>query len=121
MIVKAGTYYKVGGSTGLSSKSSTRIFVSRGRNGWVDELTPMSYFFPIVLAVFMVALFREYNESLGYWVVTLFNVMWFMAVHSDHEGFREEWACSKCGEVWNPSISTENTEERGSSTEIRGA
>jgi len=120
MIVKAGTHYRVGGSTGLSSRSSTQIFVSRGRNDWVEELTPMSYLLPIVLAVFMVALFRESSTSFGYWVVMLFNVMWFVAVHSDHKGFRQEWACSKCGEVWNPSISKENTEERDSSTEMRG-
>lgn len=121
MIVKSGTHYRVGGSTGLSSKSSTRVFVSRGRNNWVEELTPMSYLLPMVLAVFLVALFREYSASFGYWAVVFFNVMWLMAVHSDHEGFREEWACSKCGEVWNPLIYKENSEERGNSTEMRGA
>jgi hypothetical protein len=121
MIVKAGTYIRVGGSTGLSSKSSTRVFASWGRNNWVDELTPMSYVWPIVLAVFLVALFREYSTSFGYWATVLFNVMWLMVVHSDHKGFREEWACSKCGEVWNPSEPKQVDGEGHNSTKFRGA
>jgi hypothetical protein len=121
MIVKAGTYIRVGGSTGLSSKSSTRVFASRGRNNWVDELTPMSYVWPIVLAVFLVALFREYSTSFGYWATVLFNVMWLMVVHSDHKGSREEWACSKCGEVWNPSEPKQVDGEGHNSTKFRGA
>jgi hypothetical protein len=121
MIVKAGTYMRIGGSTGLSSKSSIRVFASRGRNNWVDELTPMSYVWPVVLIVFLVALFREKSASFGYWATVLFNVVWLMAVHSDHKGFREEWACSKCGEVWNPLEPTQVDGEGRNSTKLRSA
>ena len=121
MVVKAGTYIRVGGSTGLSSKSSIRVFASRGRNNWVDELTPMSYLWPVVLAVILAALFRENSTSFSYWAAVLFNIMWLMAVHSDHKGFREEWACSKCGEVWNPSEPTQIDGEEHYSTTLRGA
>ena len=110
MIVKAGTYDRVGGSTGFSSKSSTRVFASTGRNRWVQELAPMSYGWPIVLAFFLYAYAAspEISVGIGFYLLVVFNVLWFMAVQGSKEGFRKEWACSKCGEVWDPTESEED-------------
>lgn len=105
MIVKSGTYDRAGGSIGLSSRPSPRVFVSRGRNNWVEELTPMSYFWPILLAIFLYghAVSPETSVGIGFYSLVFFNVLWFMAVRGSKDGFKKEWACSKCGEVWNPA------------------
>ena len=110
MIVKAGTYDRVGGSTGFSSKSSMRVFVSRGRNHWVDELKPMSYGWPILLAILLYghAASTETSVGIGFYLLVVFNALWFIAAHGSKEGFRKEWACSKCGEVWDPTESEED-------------
>ena len=123
MIVKTGTYDKFGGSTGFSSKSSVRVFVSRGRNNWVDELKPMSYLWPSLLALYLWGSFSapEVSFSFGYWVAALFNLLWFIAVHSDHDSFRKEWACSKCGEVWDPTAPADDSAEERNPTKLRGA
>ena len=114
MIVKASTYDRVGGSTGFFNRSPTRVFASTGRNRWAQELAPMSYGWPIVLAIFLYGHVAspETSVGIGFYLLVVFNVLWFMTVHSDHKGFREEWACSKCGEVWNPSESEERSPER---------
>jgi hypothetical protein len=102
MIVKAGTYYRVGASTGFSSKSSLRVFGSQGRSAWTDELARRSYFWPVILAICLIGLFSVNAASLGYWLVVAFDLAWLLAVSGDHEAYKKEWACSKCGAVWNP-------------------
>ena len=110
MIVKAGTYDRAGGSVSVSGKLSPRVFVSRGRNHWVEELKPMSYGWPILLALFLYghAASPETSVGIGFYLLVVFNVLWFMAVQGSKAGFRKEWACSKCGEIWDPSESEES-------------
>lgn len=111
MIVKTGTYDKFGASTGFSSRSSTRVFLSRGRNNWVEELMPMSYLWPSLLALYLWGTLGSADGtfSFGYFLAVLFNLLWFLMVHSSRGSFRREWACSKCGEVWDPTEPEESS------------
>ena len=113
MIVKTGTYDRLGGSTGLFNSSPTRVSASRGRNHWVEELTPSTYLPPSALAFFLSA--WAYNPDisvgLGFYIFVAVNGLWFVGVHGEKESFRKEWACSKCGEVWDPSEPEANSEE----------
>jgi hypothetical protein len=105
MIVKTGTYDRTGGSIGLSSNPRPRVFVSRGRNHWVEELKPMSYGWPLLLALFLYGHAADPGTtlSIGFYLLVVLNTLWFMAVRGSKESFRKEWACSKCGEVWDPT------------------
>ena len=120
MIVKAGSYTRVGGSAGLSGKSSTRVYVSRGKSDWVEELKPMSYFWPCLMALFLWGSYSDPEQSffIGSWLAVAVNILWFMIVRSDHKDFREEWACSRCGEVWNPSEPKQISAEECNSTDF---
>ena len=113
MIVKAGTYDRVGGSTGFFNRSPTRVFASTGRNRWAQELAPMSYFWPSVLALFLWAWAYgpDTTVGLGFYLFITINTLWFVGVYSDQVSFRKEWACSKCGEVWDPTESEDDSAE----------
>lgn len=110
IIVKAGTYERAGGSISLSGKLSPRIFVSRGRNNWVEELKPMSYGWPVLLALFLYGHVAspEISAGIGFYLLVVFNALWFIGVQGSKAGFKKEWACSKCGEVWDPAESEES-------------
>ena len=120
MIVKTGSYNRYGGSIGLNKYPSPRIFGSRGKNDWVGELAPMSYFWPILLAVILVGLFEDKGMTIGYWATALFNVAWFFAAYGDSDAFKKEWACSKCGNVWDPSISVDPNIKARNAGELKG-
>ena len=121
MIVKTGTYDKFGGSAGFTSKSSVRIFLSRGRNHWVDELKPMSYLWPCLMALILWGIYDDPDQSFSFvnLIASFINILWFMAVYASNKGFREEWACSRCGEVWNPAKFEESVAGRNNTDELR--
>lgn len=117
MLVKSGNYSRVGLSTGLSGNSSTRIFASRGRNDMVDSLMPMSYLWPSILAVFLFAYIADSSTPIGLEkfvavVALLVNILWFLAVHDDHDKFTKEWFCTKCGHKWLPKEIADDQSEK---------
>jgi len=73
----------------------------------------MSYFWPILLAIFLYGHVAnpETSVGIGFYLLVVFNVLWLMAVQGSKSGFRKEWACSKCGEIWDPSESEEECTE----------
>ena len=88
MIVDSGTYDKLGGSTGFSGNSSTRLFVSRGRNLWVKQLTPMTYLWPILWSLLLIGSLAQPGHISIWWLLAaIINFMWFMVVHADHKAF----------------------------------
>jgi hypothetical protein len=49
--------------------------------------------------------------GIGFYMLMVFNVLWFIAVQGSREGFMNEWACTKCGEVWDPTKPEEESIE----------
>jgi hypothetical protein len=73
----------------------------------------MSYGWPIVLAFFLYAYVAspETSVGIGFFLLVIFNALWFTAAYESKESFRKEWVCSKCGEVWDPTESEEDGRE----------